>query len=202
VLRRHVKRPPIVQSFATQALPPTLADLPRLPTRQSVTRGWGPTVELVANVARLYRGRPRRPRHQRAIHISLHRSERIATDNTTVAVTCAAATSPGSDPARTGFATRWSARRHLHRPCRARPADPVPGRGGPERRGRPRPNGTGKSDSRTARPRSPSPAMSPTLVALGLTLFAFTIDRCRVDRRAVQQPDPITLETPLRPGDT
>jgi hypothetical protein len=29
------------------------------------------------------------------------------------------------------------------RPCRARPADPVPGRGGPERRRRPRPDGTG-----------------------------------------------------------
>jgi hypothetical protein len=29
----------------------------------------------------------------------------------------------------------------LHRPCRARPADPVPGRGGPERRRRPPPDG-------------------------------------------------------------
>jgi len=29
------------------------------------------------------------------------------------------------------------------RPCRARPADPDPARGGPERRRRPRPDGTG-----------------------------------------------------------
>jgi hypothetical protein len=32
-------------------------------------------------------------------------------------------------------------------PCRARPADPVPGRGGPERRRRPRPDGTGTLDA-------------------------------------------------------
>jgi hypothetical protein len=33
--------------------------------------------------------------------------------------------------------------RRCDRPCRARPADPVAGRGGPERRRRPRPDGTG-----------------------------------------------------------
>jgi hypothetical protein len=35
--------------------------------------------------------------------------------------------------------------RGCDRPCRARPADPVPSRGGLERRRRPRPNGTGKA---------------------------------------------------------
>jgi hypothetical protein len=33
------------------------------------------------------------------------------------------------------------------RPCRTRPADSVPGRGGPERRRRPRPDGTGTPDA-------------------------------------------------------
>jgi hypothetical protein len=35
----------------------------------------------------------------------------------------------------------------MDRPCRARPADPAPGRGGPERRRRPRPDGTGEPRS-------------------------------------------------------
>jgi hypothetical protein len=45
--------------------------------------------------------------------------------------------------------TQRGLRQSLDRPCRARPADPVPGRGGPERRRRPRPDGTG-SGSRAA----------------------------------------------------
>jgi hypothetical protein len=50
----------------------------------------------------------------------------------------------GNGPARSGSASRRSMGEALHRPCRARPADPVPGRGGPERRRRPRPDGIGK----------------------------------------------------------
>jgi hypothetical protein len=42
-------------------------------------------------------------------------------------------------------------RSRLDRPCRARPADPVPGRGGPERRRRPRPDGTGALGPRWVR---------------------------------------------------
>ncbi len=38
--------------------------------------------------------------------------------------------------------------RLLDWPCRARPADPIPDRGGPERRRRPRPDGTGPPSDR------------------------------------------------------
>jgi hypothetical protein len=46
--------------------------------------------------------------------------------------------------------TQRGLRQSLDRPCRARPAHLVPGRGGPERRRRPRPDGTGTPSLLTA----------------------------------------------------
>jgi hypothetical protein len=46
---------------------------------------------------------------------------------------------PGSNPAGSSSGNSWSVGRGLRRTCRARPAAPVPGRGGPKCRRRPRP---------------------------------------------------------------
>jgi hypothetical protein len=54
--------------------------------------------------------------------------------------------------------------RRFDRPCRARPTDPVPGRGGSEHRRRPRPNGTG------AEPLTACPRDSPTQTEQGGTV--------------------------------
>jgi hypothetical protein len=49
--------------------------------------------------------------------------ERTLTEKTTTAATCGDHHIPASEPARSGFGSRWSVGPGLHRPCRARPAD-------------------------------------------------------------------------------
>jgi hypothetical protein len=72
----HYEQAVVQDAGLSSSLPPSLPRAPGLlPTRQSVTEGEPhPTAELVPKAARLYRYRPRRLCHQRAIHSSPDRS--------------------------------------------------------------------------------------------------------------------------------
>jgi hypothetical protein len=70
--------------------------------------------------------------------------ERTTTDNATSAPPAPFLANAGDDPARSGFASRESLGQGLDRPCRARQADPVPGRG---RTGAPEASATGRDRS-------------------------------------------------------